>query len=86
MCLPVMVHAQRILSIWSQNGVMYSDLEKLNEINNLFKCMYFGFVFQLDFDSFINCDSVSCIQQQKELLQERLELGDPVAQYTYSVL
>lgn len=65
---------------------MYSDLEKLNEISNLFKCINHGFVFQLDFDSFINCDSVSCIQQQKDVLQERLELGDPVAQYTYSVL
>ncbi len=39
-----------------------------------------------DVESFLHCSQQKCIDEQKRILDERLALGDPVAQYTYSVL
>lgn len=39
-----------------------------------------------DVESFLHCSQQKCVDEQKRILDERLALGDPVAQYTYSVL
>ena len=37
-------------------------------------------------ESFLSCKTEECIQQERDVLQDRLEKGDPNAQFTYAFL
>ena len=37
-------------------------------------------------ESFLSCKTEECIQQERDVLHDRLEKGDPNAQFTYAFL
>ena len=44
------------------------------------------FLLPVDFEQFLSCDTLDCISSKKTLLEERLLIGDPNAQFTYYIL
>ncbi|CBK22217.2 uncharacterized protein [Blastocystis hominis] len=48
-----------------------------------FKC--FSDVGVTYFEQFLSCDTLDCIRSKKKLLEERLLIGDPNAQFTYYI-